>query len=386
LASPRVDRSKKSNYQLQRSERVQGGFGWWPDLTRSLLALHPKEQAPWTEEDDTNILIAVKAYLRIALNVSFSHNHARKWSVPREEYILESERLHVCLVESPFSPYPLSVRQVLAESNYLGNWMLLEHMVLPGLDAPEDHWAYSTFRWIMRAATHTVADPTGNIKRILGKSFDLSCLSINSQLHREGYFYQIYVPGEVDSLKLRETIKKDDVEDEEASGIALAPSDSVRSIFEDRCHDPIRHPHWSLNISNGNIHYTIDDPLHDLLATDLLSTEAYWLKQHLRSLPLPQPDDECIICKEDFTTATCITTACDHLYHFHCLYEWQETLLAQGAVILTCCYCRRQLLDTDELKRLEEDDRRGVPMHLTSKQHEEEQRKLPVVTFGQLFQ
>jgi hypothetical protein len=324
--------------------------------------------------------MAVKAYLRIATNVIWGRTRVHAWIRSWEEYIFESERLHVCLVESPFSPYPLSVRQVLAESNYLGNWMLLEHMVLPGLNVPSNRWSFFTFRWIMLAATHTVADQTGKIKQILGTSFDLSCLLMNPQLDlREGLFLQLDDPGEVALDKLSMYY-----EDEDVSDIALSRSHIDRSIFEDRCHDPIRHPRWSLKIIDSNVHYTIDDPLHDVLLAHLPQFEAFWLTQRVRALPLPQPDDECTICQDDFTTVSCVRTKCNHLYHLSCLHQWQESLQSRGVGIVSCCYCRRELMDTNALKRLEEVERKGVPLHLTMEQHKEQQKRC-AVTFGQLF-
>lgn len=69
VQQPRVDLSKKSNYRLQRSDRITGGFGIWPDLTRMLTALRPSSEEAWGSEDDKNAVMAVTSYLYLASNM-----------------------------------------------------------------------------------------------------------------------------------------------------------------------------------------------------------------------------------------------------------------------------------------------------------------------------
>jgi len=166
---PQVDEAMKSNYGMQRSERIIGDLGIWSDLTRTLATLHPSDGTAWTSEDDKNIVWAITAYLHLASNVVESQLVKDELVRSLEALITESERLHICLVESPFSSYSQRVRHALAETNYLGNWMIIESMVLSALGPVESLWMFFTYRWIMRAATHPDADLSGNVKRALSK-------------------------------------------------------------------------------------------------------------------------------------------------------------------------------------------------------------------------
>jgi hypothetical protein len=347
--------------------------------------IYRKEVSSYDSKDNVNILKVVKAYLCLASNVFRGLAYQDQWSRSWEECIFESKDLHARLVGSPFSPYPLVVRQVLAQSNYLGNWILLEYLILPGLDVSCKYWSFFTFRWIMVAAIGHVADPTGKVWALLNKFFNLDCLSVILHvIPCAGFGLQLHVPGKVDLDEFNITDETGNPEAEAGSDPASIHALSARCIFEDPCHDPVMRSRWFLEFVHGNVHYTINNPLYDLRTPNLPQIEGHWLTQRVQCFSLPQPDEECTICQEDFTTVSCVRTICNRVYHSSCLHKWQESLQDRGIDVMLCCYCRRELMTSDELKRLEEVERKGVPMHLTVKQHKE-QHKRAVFTFAQLF-
>lgn len=109
VPQPKFDRNRDSDYTLHRSERVSGGFGLWPSLTKTLAELHPAQDAAWTDKDEHNIVMAVTAHLRLASNVVKGRKRPYARYMPWEEYTLECERRHACILESPLTLYPLRV-------------------------------------------------------------------------------------------------------------------------------------------------------------------------------------------------------------------------------------------------------------------------------------
>ncbi|EAT79196.1 hypothetical protein HBI56_162980 [Parastagonospora nodorum] len=389
VQQPHVDLSKKGNYRLQRSERVTGGFGIWPDLTRTLSALRPSSEEEWSSKDEENAVMAVTSYLSLAANMiscfMFMSAYPEGNLGPVYKHTFECERIHACLIESPFSPFPLKVRQALSESNYLGNSVLISSMVLPNINAGHPHTLFLMFRWVMLAATHPDADPTGNVRSALSKVFDLGCLERLPYLcSRHGVFLRLNIPGDV----LAERFLNPDTEQAENNILAgsLDSQDAIK-LWNERSHEPKLHPHWNLEFGfGGEVVYVINDPLDDVhIARDFPRAEDLWLEQHMHCIPDPKPDDECLICKDDFTETPCYATACNHLYHLDCLTGWRNSLKNAGSSSqLTCCYCTKELMDEVALARVEIARQKGVPIHLTPAMYEEQMRRF--ISFGLLFE
>jgi hypothetical protein len=389
VQQPRVDLSKKSNYRLQRSERMTGGFGIWPDLTRTLTALRPPCEEEWSSEDDKNVVMAVTSYLCLASNMVPLY-HTREavtglsLDAPLYKATFECERVHACLIESPFSPYPLKVRQVLSASNYLGNTLLISLMVLPYINASPQHLAFLMFRWVMLAATHPDADPAGKVRSALSKAFDLGCLDRLPHLCSRHGPLDLNVSGKVDFASLM------DVHIEQAANNRPAVSlyfQTVTTLWKDRIHEVTLYPHWDIDfMSNGNVIYAISDPVPDVrIALDFPRAEDLWLEQHMHCIPEPKADDECLICRDDFKETPCYATACNHLYHLDCLTGWRDSLKETGSSSpLTCCYCTKELMDEDALARVEMEKHKGVPIHLTPEMFRQQMGR--AVSFGHLLQ
>jgi len=401
VQQPRVDRSKKSNYRLQRSERITGGSGIWPDLTRTLTALRPSSEEEWSSEDDKNAVMAVTSYLCLASNMiscCLSWEEGMDVSldpVPLYKYTFGCERVHACLIESPFSPYPLKVRQVLSASNYLGNSLLIRAMVLPNINVSALHLTFLMFRWVMLAATHPDADPTGKVRSALSKAFDLGCLDRLPHLcSRHGLFLDLNVPGQVNSsvdsfIADMKQAQNNTLAGLTANNILAGSLDSQTTIklWNDRVHEVTLYPHWDIDfMSNGDVIYVIEDPVPDVrISNEFPRAEDLWLEQHVHCIPEPKADDECLICKDDFTETPCYATACNHLYHLDCLTGWRDSLKETGSSSpLTCCYCTKELMDEVALARVEMEKHKGVPIHLTPAMFR--QQKVRSISFEHLLQ
>jgi hypothetical protein len=399
VQQPRVDLSKKSNFRLQRSERVTGGFGIWPDLTRTLTALRPASDKEWSSKDEENAVMAVTSYLSLAANMIpcfiFMGTSPEGSLGPVYKHTFECERIHACLVESPFSPFSLKVRQVLSESNYLGNSLLISSVVLPNINAGHPHTTFLMFRWVMLAATHPDADPTGKVRSALSKAFDLVCLERLPHLcSRHGLLLELNIPGQVDPARLLNA-DIEQVENNILAGLTMTVNNTLDGslhpltaikVWNERVHEPTLHPHWDIEVSRGEVIYIIHDPFHDIhIAHDFPRAEDLWLEQHMHCVPDPKPDDECVICKDDFMEVPCYATACNHLYHLDCLTGWRNSLKKAGSSSpLNCCYCTKELMDEVALARVEIARQKCVPIHLTPAMYEEQMRR--IISFGLLFQ
>lgn len=384
VPQPKVDLSMVSNYSHQRRERLSGGLGLWPDLTRTLTALHPVAGAEWTVADENNIVAAIQIHLITALNIStakvYQQQRPSYWSAIWDRYLLDCESRHAELLESPFSPYPLHVREVVSRTNYLGNWKLLENMVLPyiiaHLPTPTIHEHESlimffTYRWIMLAATHHDADPSGHIKAILATKFNLECLDQVPCLEPYKYctcHFDTVLPGQ--TLLFCQMISWYGLDGifplDPDTPTYIAKVEAARACIQARTQDPT---------NDENIDFT-NDPCLDLAMDDLSAPDPFSLETLTHSVPDPGPDEECIICKDDFQTIPCVAiNTCRHMYHLECFKMWYQKLQEQGERTLTCCYCRNVVIDS---KALDSNYRNygGIVFYWTVAQYEDEMCRL----------
>lgn len=252
--------------------------------------------------------------------------------------MLESERVHINLIQSPFSPYSLRARQALSGINYIGSWNLIENLVLPKIDQQcselgVDNRVFLIFRWILLAATHPDIDATDTLKQVLATTFDMSCLdtipNLDNVLMAESnipsavtlhWAYESPSLGDhpQDRKRLRENAK-----------VILASRIPVFSPTYPN--DP---PLWD-DVDNGL----------DFAISHAATIHASWLKMSVRNINEPDAS-VCIICTNTFEEIPCIVpNVCEHQYHFECLSSWQSRLKVLGQLNVECCYCRKMIAE-----------------------------------------
>jgi len=159
VQQPQVERDQKCGYHSQLKLRVSGGFGLWPEFSRILKELVPAKDAPWSQEEEDDVISAIMLILCLAQTVDFGNQRGLR---SQEEFIIEAEQAWVGRLESPFSPQSLRVRRILAKSNFLGLWNFLQHFVKPNLG--QSNGFLLGYRWMMPAACHPDVDPSGRLK------------------------------------------------------------------------------------------------------------------------------------------------------------------------------------------------------------------------------
>lgn len=109
--------------------------------------------------------------------------------------------------------------------------------------------------------------------------------------------------------------------------------------------------------------------------------EHAWLEERTTHIPDPRldnpddpadPDNLCLICKDDFIISPHVLTPCRHLYHLECLRNGLDPKIKQREQVLKCCYCQQDILDRLVMGNLEVQRRGSVPMHFTLQQYEVE--------------
>ena len=383
-----MDNMKEDKRLMTESE--PGQVGCWATLTRTLRPLLPPANVDWTAADEDNVVAAIKMVLRIAASVDYGlreyrhmeeiqcENSSSLWRLMSwEEYVFESERVHNLYLESPFPPYPLRAREVVAaEVNYLGTWNFIQYIVHfnIAIQFPPEHpfVRRMVHRWIMFAAIHTDVDSTGRVKDILRKHFDLDIIDRVSLTPAPCNFAEATIPGHV---WLTRRHRYNDQPSRVALEILNARHRSQYRLVQHgaRLHATNRwHGYYILYPGKDNERFLAAPPRFD--ATDLPRTSDLNLVTHVE--PDPEPDAECLICRSDFDDDPCVVTnLCKHTYHMDCLESWLHRLLERGMDKLACCYCTQQIWHENMLYRKPENPEHEASFHLTRAQHEAELRQ-----------
>jgi len=117
VQQPQVERNRQCDYYNQLKLRLRGGFGLWPEFSRILQELVPAKDAPWSQEEEDDIISAIMLILCLAQTVDFGNQRGLR---SQEDFIIEAEQAWIGRLESPFSPQSLRVRHFfLAKSNFL---------------------------------------------------------------------------------------------------------------------------------------------------------------------------------------------------------------------------------------------------------------------------
>ncbi|KAF2027086.1 hypothetical protein EK21DRAFT_115204 [Setomelanomma holmii] len=267
------------------------------------------------------------------------------WRRSSEDYLLECERAHIALLESPFSRNPL---QCFVQVQY----------------AKQEDEMFLYYRWLMLAATHPDADPSGMIKVILSKHFDLECLERLLFLparYRGIWDEQIgwYVdPDDIDIRWLLDPSRYNFSRNGDQAWRRLSP-----------CLPAEVHPNeWALYDPDT----FANDPCTDFSIAHL-SQFSVLVRHNTHEVADPGPDAECGICKLDFEEDVCVAlNVCGHPYHLQCLEKWEATLRRHGGSNLTCCFCRKDAVQTAETAEIEQrltKEREGVPWWQTLEQY-----------------
>jgi hypothetical protein len=119
LPQPHVLPDKTCNYHDQLQARLTGGSGLWPDLTEALKALTPTTDVAWSQTHENDIVSIMKMFLSLLYSVNYAAT--MNWFRSSKAHFLISEFGYIQLLEDAFSPMSLKARQVLANTNFLGN-------------------------------------------------------------------------------------------------------------------------------------------------------------------------------------------------------------------------------------------------------------------------
>jgi hypothetical protein len=108
---------------------------------------------------------------------SVNYADTKDWLRSSKVYFVACEHVHIDLIETPFSAISLQARHVLADMNFLGNWNFCQHFVRKQYSRESVNCGmFLLYRWLMLAATHPDADPSGKVKAVLARHFDVECL------------------------------------------------------------------------------------------------------------------------------------------------------------------------------------------------------------------
>jgi hypothetical protein len=366
LPQPHVLPDKTCNYHNQLQARLNGGSGLWPDLTEALKALTTTTDNAWSQTHENDIVSMMKMFLRLLCSVNYAETMNWLWS--SKAHFLLSEFVYIQLLKDAFSPMSLKARQVLANTNFLGNWNFSQCFVRQHYSEENAKCSmFLLYRWLMLAATHPDADPSGKIKAVLAKHFDLECLERLPNMRARTYDGGWPNDGRFVWFSISDNAEQEgfetEIKEEEARRVVAArlPSGPRFEVFD----------YYS------SAHFA-KDPQSDF-SVDKIPWISPLLKSGTHSVSDPGQDAECGICKEDFEDGACIVpNACNHPYHLHCLAKWQARFQQNGNYALTCCFCFKQIVSGEEAKTLDEQlirEREHVPYWQTVEQYEKEKER-----------
>ncbi|KAF2646484.1 hypothetical protein P280DRAFT_525296 [Massarina eburnea CBS 473.64] len=258
VLEPRFDEPaqglEKSNYCKQRSERSAGGNGIWPDLTHMLRKA----------DDDEAVMIVVLWFLRLAHTATVAYTCIDSYHVfPISwTYKLKLKAFimwYRSMVENPNAEEPAHIRFLLSELEITGNFQFVYRFVLPTMFGERDskmlHCVeFYIFRWVLRAATHADHDPTGKIRQILGRTFNLDALNDLPIFipGRRAYRIRQLVPNIGDLAKWNVNEIEPYLESKQhANDPYTGPVDPCDDIDTQSLNAPIRTIQWFCTVSGG---------------------------------------------------------------------------------------------------------------------------------------
>jgi hypothetical protein len=224
------------------------------------------------------------------------------------------------------------------------------------------------YRWLMLAATHPDADPSGKIKAVLAKHFDLECLERLPNMRARTYDWGWPKDGRFVSFSISDNAEHEEFETDIKGGRSAARGTAARLPSG---------PRFEVFDYYSSAHFA-KDPQSDF-SVDKIPWISPLLKSGTLSVSDPGQDAECGICKDDFEDDACIVpNACNHPYHLHCLAKWQTRDQQNGNYALTCCFCLKQIVSGEEAKTLDEQfirEREHVPYWPTMEQYKKEKER-----------
>jgi hypothetical protein len=371
--------NQTTNYFQQLEDRRAEGLGSWPDLTRAFKSLLPARDTPWSASQKHDVRTAIFFFLRLTRTVFTADYSVRTRFLvqqrPWEEIIIAAECSWHDQLASPLSSMSIRVRRVLAECNFLGNWDFIHHFILPNLRDPYTDYFF-VYRFTLAAACHPEVDPSGNLKNVLGKHFNLSSLEhpptslTQWERYSRGLCYLIddmdviYRPHSVDMGELWFVAYHEGHFHKFPGGQAEFEARFVKRQQASRLVLAARHPLLRELPSGGSLSQWqnelgfpasafADDPRlkYDLKRLNpSLSTQ---LAQFMHPIANPSPDDdddECAICRDDFAELPGVVPhICQHTYHLECLAEWFESQSNHGGETVRCCLCTREICNKKDL-------------------------------------
>ncbi|KAF2251650.1 hypothetical protein BU26DRAFT_589875 [Trematosphaeria pertusa] len=318
-----------SNYCEQRELRSAGGAGAWPDLTRMLKEFVPSEEDQRADFDEQGINRTVMWFLRIAFNAAESYTQGvEDKPAPQTKAVKKGLRVTIKkysqMVENPNSSVPLHIRWALSKLQFQGNWQWMIRFVLPTIlrFQQREHIEFFVYQWVMRAALHPDIDPTGKVRDILGKTFNLEGVvtPVTGIPNRAafasgrllGNSFVLFHPHFLYCDHSKLYIEDEQHPDDKYTG----PEDSF-SDFETQILDvpTLGRPEWVVE----HHHQKADARSH--------------------THPSSEPDDVCYICRLGYDEHPCFKLdVCKHGYHLECLQDWMD-FFNHGEIL--CPYCCR---------------------------------------------